>query len=80
MVRQNDPDREQVIARFVEGRRRANKMTQAELGELAGVGRRLIVDIERGKPTLRMDSVNAVLAVFGKVLGLVDMPRREMSK
>jgi DNA-binding XRE family transcriptional regulator len=50
-------------------------MTQESLAELAGVGRRLIVEIERGKPTLRMDAVNAVLAVFGKTLGPVDLPR-----
>lgn len=52
-------------------------MTQKALGELAGVGRRFIVDLEKGKPTLRMDAVNAVLAVFGKTLGVVDLPRPE---
>lgn len=70
-----DPDREQSVAGFVRARRRANGLTQAQLGELAGVGRRLVSEIERGKPTLRMDSVNAVLAVFGKRLGLVDVER-----
>lgn len=50
-------------------------MTQRELAELAGVGTRLISELERGKRTLRMDVVNQVLAVFGKRLGVVD--RRE---
>ncbi len=53
-------------------------MTQAQLGELAGVGRRFIVDLEKGKPTLRLDSVNAVLAVFGKTLGVVEAIRAEI--
>jgi len=55
-------------------------MTQAELGELAGVGRRLIVETEKGKPTLRMDRVNAVLSVFGKALGVVDAQRPQLAK
>ena len=55
-------------------------MTQEELAELAGVGRRLVVDLEKGKPTLRMDAVNAVLAVFGKTLGVVDAARPEESE
>ncbi|MFT7463609.1 MAG: hypothetical protein ACI9EF_001954, partial [Pseudohongiellaceae bacterium] len=33
--------------------------------------------LENGKPTLRMDAVNRVLAAFGKCLGAVDMPRDE---
>jgi y4mF family transcriptional regulator len=69
------PDRGQSIADFVRARRKANGLIQVQLAELAGVGRRLVVDIERGKPTLRMDAVNAVLAVFGKTLGVVDAPR-----
>lgn len=50
-------------------------MTQRQLGELAGVGTRLVSELERGKPTLRMDAVNRVLAVFGKRLGAIDAPR-----
>ncbi len=50
-------------------------MTQRELAEVAGVGTRLVSELERGKKTLRMDAVNAVLAVFGKRLGVVDSER-----
>ncbi|OFX24415.1 MAG: hypothetical protein A2V77_13510 [Anaeromyxobacter sp. RBG_16_69_14] len=63
------------IASFVRERRTANGLTQRELAELAGVGPRAIWDLERGKPTLRTDVVNAVLRVFGKTLGIVDAPR-----
>lgn len=66
-----------IIGRFVRERRRANNLTQLELGELAGVGTRLISELERGKPTLRMDAVNRVLRVFGRMLGHVEAPRDE---
>ena len=69
-----------VIGEFVRRRRTANAMTQRELGNLAGTGTRIVSEIERGKPTLQMDAVNAVLSVFGKMLGCVDIPRRSESK
>ena len=68
----------QVIGNFVRERRQANRLTQRELGELAGVGIRLVSELERGKPTLRMDAVNKVLRVFGQMLGAVEAPRDEV--
>ncbi len=65
------------VARFVKARRSDAGLSQRELGELAGVGTRLISELERGKPTLRMDAVNRVLAVFGRMLGPVEAPRDE---
>jgi y4mF family transcriptional regulator len=63
------------IGAFVRNRRTASKLNQRELAELAGVGTRLISELERGKATLRLDVVNKVLRVFGKMLGWVDAPR-----
>jgi y4mF family transcriptional regulator len=81
MPRPEIPDRERdSIGSFVRERRRASRLTQPELAALAGVGLRFIVELERGKPTLRMDTVNAVLGVFGKKLGIVDAPRKEKSE
>ena len=54
---QSDPERGQSIGGFVRGRRRARKLSQTELAELAGVGRRLVSEIERGKQTVRMECV-----------------------
>ena len=76
MMRSPHPDRED-IASFVRARRRANRLTQAALAELAGVGTRFVSELERGKPTVRLDAVQAVLAVFGKAVGIVDAPRPE---
>ncbi len=58
------------VGRYVRARRKAASLTQRELGELAGVGPRFVSELERDKPTLRLDAVNKVLAVFGKQLGL----------
>jgi y4mF family transcriptional regulator len=69
------PDRESTLGALVRSRRRANGLTQRELGELAGVGTRLVSELERDKPTLRMDAVNRVLGVFGKQLGAVEARR-----
>lgn len=63
------------VGTFVRDRRTAHKMTQRQLAELAGVGVRFLSELERDKATLRMDAVNAVLAVFGKRLGVVDRER-----
>lgn len=65
----------QRVGQVVSQRRAANRLTQRELSELAGVGVRLISELERGKPTLRMDAVNRVLAVFGLMLGAIDAPQ-----
>jgi y4mF family transcriptional regulator len=65
------PDRELLVAIFVRARRKTARLTQLQLGELAGVGKRFVVELEQGKPTLRMDKVNQVLAVFGRQLGPV---------
>lgn len=68
-------DSPQIIGEFVRQRRHASRLTQQELGELAGVGTRLVSELERGKPTLRMDVVNQVLRVFGQMLGHVESTR-----
>lgn len=68
-------DRQLTVAEFVRKRRKSNGLSQLALAELAGVSQPFLSDLERGKPTLRMDAVNRVLAVFGKRLGVVDAPR-----
>lgn len=65
----------QQIGDLVRQRRLANGLTQRKLSELAGVGLRFVSELERGKATLRLDSVNRVLKVFGLMLGAVPLPR-----
>lgn len=70
------PERDPSVGAFVRERRRRAKLTQQDLANLTGVGKRFIVELEDDKPTLRLDKVNQVLAAFGKRLGPVDVPRR----
>ena len=77
MNHQNVPDRGHLVSSFVHKRRRKAGLTQQELADLVGVGKRFIVELERGKPTLRLDKVDLVLRAFGKQLGPVDIPRRD---
>ena len=65
------------LAAWLRERRRANRMNQAELALLAGVGRRFVSDMENAKASLRLDKVDAVLKVFGKQLGIVERERVE---
>lgn len=71
----NDVSKE--IGEFVRTRRKAAGLSQRELGELAGVGTRFVSELERGKPTARLEAVNKVVAVFGKTLGLIDAPKQD---
>lgn len=52
-------------------------MTQAQLAALAGVGQRFVSELEGGKPTMRLDATNRVLAVFGMEVGAVPRPRSD---
>ncbi|OGS05631.1 MAG: DNA-binding protein [Elusimicrobia bacterium RIFCSPLOWO2_12_FULL_59_9] len=67
--------KDNMIRDFVRSRRKAAGLTQVELAAKAGVGLRFLRDLEQGKQSLRTDTVNKVLALFGKCLGPVDMPR-----
>lgn len=59
------------IASFVKERRKIFNLTQIDLAEKSGVGLRFVRELEQGKPTLRLDKVNQVLALFGHEVGAV---------
>jgi y4mF family transcriptional regulator len=48
--------------------RKAAGLTQVELADRAGVGLRFIRELERGKPTVRLDKVKKVLDLLGHEL------------
>jgi y4mF family transcriptional regulator len=64
------------IGEFVRERRRSRGLSQRELAEIARVGPNFVSQLETGKPCLQMDGVNRVLSVFGKRLGIEDVPRQ----
>lgn len=49
----------------VKVRRKALGLTQADLAKLAHTGNRFVVDLEKGKTTLQIDKVLAVLSLLG---------------
>jgi y4mF family transcriptional regulator len=51
-------------AQIKELRKKAD-LTQVETAKRTGVGLRFVRDVEQGKPTVRVDKVNQVLALFG---------------
>jgi y4mF family transcriptional regulator len=63
------------IADLVKEKRKSADLTQTELATKAGVGLRFIRDLEQGKASLRTDTINKVLFLFGKRLGPTDLPR-----
>jgi y4mF family transcriptional regulator len=65
------------LSHFVKIRRKDLGLTQIDLSKKAGVGLRFVRDLEQGKPSLRMDTTNKILFLFGKQLGPVDFPRSE---
>ena len=53
-------------------------LTQAQLALAAGVGVRFIVDLEAGKPTLRLEHVLRVIAALGGEINLSGLPARDI--
>jgi len=60
-----------MLSDFLKSKRKAFNFTQEDLAMKAGVGLRVIREMEQGKATLRMDKVNQVLSLFGAELGVV---------
>lgn len=61
------------IGRIVRAARRAQGLRQDQLAGAAGVGIRFLSELERGKPTVRLAKVIAVLDALGCTLR-VEMP------
>ena len=55
---------------YLKQQRKQTNLTQEELAAKAGVGLRLVREIEQGKTTMGMDKVNQILALFGAELSV----------
>ena len=60
-----------MLSEYLKKKRKAFNFTQEDLSAKAGVGLRVVREMEQGKATLRMDKVNQVLALFGAELGVI---------
>lgn len=61
------------IGEYLREKRKLYHLSQIELAERAGVGVRFVRELEQNKPTVQMDKVNQVLALFGEELQPVKM-------
>ena len=52
------------IAEFIKENRKEAGLTQEEFAIRSGLGLRFVRELEQGKETIRMDKVNAALAMF----------------
>ncbi len=53
------------LSEVIKQERKANKLTQKELGDFAGTGVNFISQLERGKISARLDKVLSVFQVLG---------------
>ena len=69
MARKPTPDRVDVLAHrlgtAIRRRRKELALTQQQLADFAGCGLAFLYDLERGKRSVRLDKVLAVLDVLG---------------
>lgn len=57
---------------WIKQTREAQGLTQAELAGIAGVGRRFLIELERGKETARVGTVLRIVSVLGGRLLVAD--------
>ena len=65
------------LSLLLKQKRKETGLTQKELATKAGVGLRLIREIEQGKESVRMDKLNQILFLFGYEMGPVRINRDE---
>lgn len=64
------------IGRLIRAERKSQGLRQDELAAASGVGLRFVVELERGKQTVQLGKVLAVLAALGCTLE-ISHPRPE---
>lgn len=60
-----------ILGAIVRRERKAQKLKQAELAAVSGVGIRFIVDLEAGKPTLQLQKALHVVRTLGCTVTIV---------
>ena len=64
----------QQLGRTLRVARKQIGLTQPQLALAAGVGVRFIVDLEAGKPTLRLENILRVIDALGGEIRLMELP------
>lgn len=58
------PDQFSRIGTMVRYHRKEGALSQSSLADLAGVGKTVVFDVEKGKPTVQMDSLLKILSAL----------------
>jgi y4mF family transcriptional regulator len=66
-----------MLSEYLKSKGKALNLTQEDIALKAGVGLRVVREMEQGKPTLRMDKVNQVLMLFGAELGVISKVKED---
>jgi HTH-type transcriptional regulator/antitoxin HipB len=61
----------EILANIIKLHRKSAKLSQLQLAELAGVGKTVIFDIEKGKATIQLDTLRKILKVLNIRVTLV---------
>ncbi len=54
----------QELAEVISLHRKAAKLSRVQLAELAGVGKTVVYDVEKGKETVQLDTLRKILKVL----------------
>jgi y4mF family transcriptional regulator len=55
---------EKELASIIKMHRKAAKLTQLQLAELAGIGKTVVFDIEKGKETIKLQTLKKIFKVL----------------
>jgi HTH-type transcriptional regulator / antitoxin HipB len=53
-----------VLSEIIKKHRKAAGLSQLQLAEMAGVGKTVVFDLEKGKETIRLDTLRKILHVL----------------
>jgi len=68
----------QDLAQIIKMHRKAARLSRVQLAELAGVGKTVIFDIEKGKESVQMDTLRKILKVLNISMKLTSPLLAEM--
>lgn len=61
----------QLLAEIIRKHRKAAGLSQIQLAEMAGVGKTVVFDLEKGKESVQLDTLQKILAVLNIKVQLI---------
>ena len=70
----------QKLATVIRKHRKLAGLSQLQLAEMAGIGKTVVFDIEKGKETIRLDTLRKILSVLNIKVNLTSPPMNQILK